>query len=124
MLMGSDCRAQQPFYSYNPNRMGKKSFNTPQAFDGMNQTLAPSVLDTNTKVGDLDSPISASADSMNPYGLSSMYGGFDANFNDAFKSNEFMTSGLNSGQITPNGDWQNLIDGNVWEDNSSQPTAV
>lgn len=111
MLMGGyGQQASQPFYTYNPNPTKFKGGSPP--FDGINQTLAPGVLDTN--VDKYNTPMSATDSALTP--LTGAFG-FDAGF-DPLK-------GFNSGMTTPGeNDWSNLIDANVWEDPSSQPAVA
>lgn len=114
MLMGNqESRNQQPFYSYNPNPSSKshKSLSPPSSqFEGMNQTLAPGMLDTSTLSG-ADSANSPH-DGFGPFG-------YNSNFMEAFKASS------NSGLNTPGEqDWSNLIDANAWDDSSSQQAFV
>lgn len=120
MLLGNqEYKPQQSFYSYNPNGGSSKgkSFSPPSTFDGMNQTLAPGMLDTTyNDACNYNTPFSADS-SMTPQ---SAFGGFgfDLSYNDAFKTSSV------SGLTTPGEhDWANLIDANVWEESSSQQAA-
>ena len=125
MLMGGS-KPEQPFYSYNPTDAysPKKNFTPSSGADGMNQTLAPNMLDTNFSSFGFPGMHSASTDSVlspwNNFGNT----GYEPQFGD-FKSSGFSLSGQTSGQVTPSvDDWSNLIDGNAWEDNSSSQTAL
>ncbi|GAB7361338.1 hypothetical protein MBLNU230_g1394t1 [Neophaeotheca triangularis] len=107
----------QPFYSYNPNGRrkgsGSNSSNNAsptdepsQEFKGMNQTLAPSALDSGNNASNYD-PSASFAPSM-------FSNNFDADmFNPAFSTDPFkMPSGGNSGELTPlgtDGDWGDMI---------------
>ena len=129
MLMGGENKPQQRFYSYNPNGASKKNFNAPSTYDGLDQTLAPGVLDTNvSQMGMSNSPSSAATDSViSPFIANGFTNGFDASYNDAFKPSSFMNnSHFSSGEITPaaDGDWSNFVNGNMWEEPSSQTTIV
>ncbi|GAB7356160.1 hypothetical protein MBLNU459_g6752t1 [Dothideomycetes sp. NU459] len=119
MLMGNqESRTQQPFYSYNPNPSSKpKDLSPPSNFEGMNQTLAPGMLDTPMNSGNSSTP--SGTDSMlSPQDGYGNYN-FTGNFMDPFKGPS------SSGLTTPGEqDWTNLIDANAWEDTSSQPTFV
>lgn len=124
MLMGGD---SHPFYSYNPsnpNGTSSKNFTSTSGAEGMNATLAPGMLDTNVSQFGFPGPQSASTDSVlspwNGFGM-----GFGNQFGDPFKTG-FSASGHTSGQVTPSADqdWSQLIDGNLWEEPSSQPTAA
>ncbi|TIA45763.1 hypothetical protein D6C79_05480 [Aureobasidium pullulans] len=108
MLMGGYGQQQsQPFYTYNPNPSKFKG-NSPQ-FDGINQTLAPGMLDTN--MDKYSTPMSGADSAITPSF------GFDSSF-DPLK-------GFSSGMTTPGeNDWSSLLDSNVWEDQSSQSAAV
>jgi len=127
MLMGGQAKQDQPFYSYNPvdSSNSKKNFTPSSGADGMNQTLAPNMLDTNYPSFGFSHMHSASADSVlspwNNFGNT----GFEPQFGD-FKSSGFSLSGQTSGQVTPSldQDWSNLIDGNAWEDQSSSQPAL
>lgn len=108
-MPGNDSRMQQPFYSYNPNGNSRKPQAYGQAFDGMNQTLAPSMLDTSVGGhGSYSTPQSANADSATtPYGFGM---GFEHGFGAP-------SSASASGQVTPvEGNWQSLIEGDLFND--------
>jgi len=114
---GQDYRPQQAFYSYNPNGSSKtKGFNTP-SYDGMNQTLAPGMLDTHVaEQGNYSTSHSASPSAMTPQ--SGGFFGFDASYADAFKP-------TSSGLVTPGEhDWASLIDAGAWEEPSQQSAAA
>ena len=72
MLMGG--HDAQPFYSYNPNGSSKTKGTSPP-FDGINQTLAPGMLDTNVadRGGNYNTPISGTDSVMTPQ---TGFGGF------------------------------------------------
>lgn len=117
-MQGNDNRAQQPFYSYNPNGTGRKPQQAHQqpSFEGMNQTLAPSMLDTSfVDQAAYGTPHSATPDSLtNPYAFNTSGMVFDHQngFPDALQA---PSSGTLSGQITPaEGNWQSLIDGDMF----------
>ncbi|KAI4731680.1 hypothetical protein E4T49_00697 [Aureobasidium sp. EXF-10728] len=114
MLMGGYGQQQsQPFYTYNPNPTKFKG-NSP-CFDGINQTLAPGMLDTN--MDKYNTPTSVVDSALTP----STTFGFDSNF-DPLKG--FSHNNV-SGMTTPGeNDWSNLLDSNVWEEQGSQPAAV
>lgn len=120
MLLGNqEYRPQQSFYSYNPNGSSKsKGLSSPSGYDGMNQTLAPGMLDTTLpEHGNYSTPMQATDSAMTPNSGFGGYG-FESSYTDMFKT--CSTSGL----TTPGEhDWANLIEGNVWEDASSQQTA-
>ena len=122
MLMGGDSNSTYPFYSYNPNDSSKKNFTPSSGAEGMNATLAPGMLDTNVNNFGYLNAHSASTDSVlspwNGFGM-----GFGNQFGDPFKPSNFMTSGQTSGQVTPSidQDWSQLVDGQLWEEPSSQP---
>ena len=129
MLMGGDSKPQQRFYSYNPNGSSKKNFNAPSTYDGLDQTLAPGVLDTNASLmGNSNSPPSAAMDSViSPFITKGFGFGFDNSYSDAFKPSSFMNnSHFSSGEITPaaDNDWSTFVDNNMWEEPSSQPTVT
>lgn len=109
MLLGN--QPQQSFYSYNPNGSCKsKSFSPPSINDGMNQTLAPGMLDTAALGQDnYTTPVSATDSAFTPHG------GFGS-FGVDFSYHDLKTSP--SGFTTPGEhDWANFIS---WEDSSSQ----
>lgn len=121
MLLGNqEYKPQHSFYSYNPNGSSKtKGYSPPSNFDGMNQTLAPGVLDANyNDPSSFGTPMSAADSAMTPQ---SGFGGFgfDSGYADVFKA------GSANGLTTPGEhDWASLIDANVWEEPSSQQTAA
>jgi hypothetical protein len=106
MLMGGCGQQQsQPFYTYNPNPSNSKG-NSP-CFDGINQTFAPDMLDTNM---DKHSSISGAASVVTHSNTFRSDAGFDP------------LKGLSSGMTTPSeNNWSSLLDSNAWEDQSSQP---
>ncbi|KAL1305984.1 hypothetical protein AAFC00_004119 [Neodothiora populina] len=109
MLLGKqDYKPQQSFYSYNPNGASKGKAFSPMA--GMNQTLAPGVLDANFTES-YGTPTSATESNSTPhFGLEGYP--FDNSYNDMFKTSA-------SGLTTPGEhDWANLIDANIWEESS------
>ncbi|KAG9580579.1 hypothetical protein KCV04_g23274, partial [Aureobasidium melanogenum] len=114
MLMGSYGPQQsQPFYTYNPNPTKFKGGSP--CFDGINQTLAPGMLDNN--MDKFSTPMSGADSVLTP----STTFGFDSNF-DALKG--FSHNNV-SGMTTPGeNDWSNLLDSNAWEEQSSQPAVV
>lgn len=117
MLLGKqDYMPQQSFYSYNPNGSSKMRDSNPA--DGMNQTLAPSMLDSSfSGHGSYSTPVSATDSVVTPQGGFGGYG-FENSYSDMFKTS---TSGL----TTPGEqDWANLIDSNVWEESSSQQASA
>lgn len=119
-MNNQEVRASQPFYSYNPNGASKsKGQSPPPNHDGMNQTLAPGVLDANSnEYAAYNTPHSSTDSAFTPY---NGFGGFgyDTSYVEGFKG--YSNSALN----TPGEhDWSNLLDANVWEEPSSQPTAV
>lgn len=125
LMQGGGPSMPQP-YHYNPN--GGKPKNASQPFDGMNQTLAPGMLDT-PFLGDTsfyNTPPSAITDGViSPWTPA----GFGFGFDPSCFSNDPLKPSLtrqNSGTMTPgaDGEWQSLINGNVWEEPSSQPTAA
>lgn len=123
MLMGKhEYNPQQSFYNYNPNGSCTTKSKPFSPDEGINQTLAPSVLDQNTCTsghGSYSTPVSNPDSGFTPM---SGYGrfGYESQFEDMFKSSA-------SGLTTPNAehDWANFIDSNSgWEETSSQQTAV
>ena len=113
MLMGGYGQQQsQPFYTYNPNPSKFKGGSP--CFDGINQTLAPGMLDTNmdkypTPMSGVDSALAPSTNL-----------GFD-NF-DPLKG--FSHNNV-SGMTTPGeNDWSSLLDSNAWEEQASQPAGA
>ena len=129
MLMGNgpNFGQQQPFYSYNPNDTSamKKGFGQPSRSDGMEQTLAPGMLDTNmSSFGFPGAPPTANDGVLSPW--SGVSGGFEPQFGDPFQASTFSVSGQTSGQVTPSveQDWSQLVDGNLWEEPSSQQTTT
>ncbi|KAF1352339.1 hypothetical protein BDV97DRAFT_397371 [Delphinella strobiligena] len=111
LLGDQDYRPQQSFYSYNPNgSCQSKSFSPPSINDGMNQTLAPGMLDTAVLGQDnYSTPVSAADSAITPHG------GFRS-FGVDFSYHDLKTSP--SGFTTPGEhDWANFIS---WEDSSSQ----
>ena len=113
MLMGGYGQQQsQPFYTYNPNPSKFKGGSP--CFDGINQTLAPGMLDTNmdkypTPMSGVDSALAPSTNF-----------GFD-NF-DPLKG--FSHNNV-SGMTTPGeNDWSSLLDSNAWEEQASQPAGA
>jgi len=125
MLLGPNYQPDQPFYNYEDPKQQKTNFSQSTGFNGMNQTLAPSYLDTSVGGYGMDSMPNSAFTDASPFATSAGgYGlGIDSQFNDAFKAGGFGT-GFGSGQVTPNTDkeWQSLIDGNAWEE-QTQPTA-
>lgn len=100
-------RPTQPFYSYNPNGRRKGSGSqssshasptndSPQEFKGMNQTLAPAALDTNSNTPQ---------NTEQSYALHMFSNNYDTDlFNSSFSMDPFkMPSGTNSGELTPLG---------------------
>ncbi|KAG9542001.1 hypothetical protein KCU79_g18282, partial [Aureobasidium melanogenum] len=114
MLMGSYGPQQsQPFYTYNPNPTKFKGGSP--CFDGINQTLAPGMLDNN--MDKFSTPMSGADSILTP----STTFGFDSNF-DPLKG--FSHNNV-SGMTTPGeNDWSNLLDSNAWEEQSSQSAVV
>lgn len=122
----NDQSMHQPFYSYNPNGAMKqqKNFNP---YEGMNQTLAPGVLDTSmaNPMGAYNTPSSAADSVMTPFTPAGYGMAFDNAFNEPFKPSFNPVDGAsNTGDITPSGEWADFIDGNAWEQPSSQPTVA
>lgn len=111
MLMGGyEPSASQPFYTYNPNGSKYKGHPT---FDGINQTLAPGMLDTDK----YSTPMSGTDSVMTPLAVNGAFG-FDSGFDP-------LKGFANSGMTTPGeNDWSNLLDANVWEESNSQPTVA
>ena len=117
----SASKQQQPFYSYNPNGKPKSSSSTPPAtFDGLNQTLAPSSLDTSvgTSYSNGYDTISraAATDSFTPVFTPNSFGmGFDNNFN----VDPFSSSANSSGHVTPGGfddQFASFVDPGMWDE--------
>jgi len=108
MLMGGYGQQQsQPFYTYNPNPSKFKGGSP--CFDGINQTLAPGMLDTN--MDKYSTPMSGVDSAFTP----STTFGFD-NF-DPLKG--FSHNNV-SGMTTPGeNDWSSMLDSNVWEEQGS-----
>ncbi|KAF2157371.1 hypothetical protein K461DRAFT_15949 [Myriangium duriaei CBS 260.36] len=121
MLMGSSSMPMQSNYGYDSGS-SKYGYGKDPSFSGMDQTLAPGFLDTSVSGFDMGMDPSSAFDSASPFATSA--GGFGSGFDDMFRSNIF-THDAASGQVSPAGDreWQNFIDGNVWDDSSSQPNA-
>ncbi|KAI5272349.1 hypothetical protein E4T47_04443 [Aureobasidium subglaciale] len=112
MLMGNYGQQQsQPFYTYNPNPSKLKDGSP--SFDGINQTLAPGMLDNN--MDKYSTPMSG-ADSV----LTPTFG-YDSSF-DPIKG--FSHNNV-SGMTTPGeNDWASLLDSNAWEVQSSNSATV
>jgi hypothetical protein len=112
MLMGNYGQQQsQPFYTYNPNPSKFKGGNL--SFDGINQTLAPGMLDTS--MDKYSTPMSATDSAITP-----STSGFS--FDPSFDANKGFS---HSGMTTPGeNDWSSLLDSNVWEESTSQQTNV
>jgi len=110
----SSSKPTQPFYSYNPNGRAKGTSsptNQPSMPQppmlGMNQTLAPPMLDTKAQF--TSSPATDSV--ISPYTPATGYG---YSFNDAFIMDPLQEP--SSGQITPgDNDWQGLLN-ESWDD--------
>ncbi|KAH0291274.1 hypothetical protein M436DRAFT_56418 [Aureobasidium namibiae CBS 147.97] len=113
MLMGGYGQQQsQPFYTYNPNPSKFKGGSP--CFDGINQTLAPGMLDTN--MDKYPTPMSGVDSALTP----SNTFGFD-NF-DPLKG--FSHNNV-SGMTTPGeNDWSSLLDSNAWEEQASQSAVA
>ena len=112
-------KTQQPFYSYNPNGKPKGSTGVQAGVEGLNQTLAPSSIDTS--VGGYDpsvftnTPQSAATEMLNsPFSSAGMY-----NFDNSFSMDQFKPAnsvGNSSGHVTPGisneeiGNWADFFD--------------
>ena len=107
-------KSSQPFYSYNPNGKPKSGGPSPSSQDGMNSTLAPSMIDTS--VGYVQTPESATIDSaVTPFTPAGYGFGYDSW--GGFDMLKDPSSVATSGQVTPaEGDWQGFLNNNVWDD--------
>lgn len=114
MLMGGQFDANQ---AYSEDGMPIKS--EMHAYGGMDQTLAPSALDTTVGGYNADSGPDSAFTQASPFATSA--GGFGYGADSAYEAFKG-TSLAGSGEATPSGEWHSFIDGNVWEQQSSQPT--
>lgn len=97
---------QQNFYSYNPNGKPKTGSNgsmSQSSFDGLNQTLLPSHINTNVSGTEsfMSPALTGSDPSYTPYSAQT-YGGNNFSFdNSMFTFDPVNASGSTSGHITP-----------------------
>jgi len=121
--MMNSAKAQQPFYSYNPNSFNKPRHGIP-SYEGMNQTLAPGPHDSMSESSNWPTPPSTTTESA-PTPFTPAFGySFDPNNgHDVFQKGFGMPSPdmQRSGYVTPaEAEWTTFIDPSSWAD----PTAA
>lgn len=119
--MMNPSKAQQPFYSYNPNSFNNKPRQSYPSYDGMNQTLAPGALDAMADSTNWPTPPSATTDgAQTPFTPAFNFSSFDMNGgNDTFQKGYGLPSPdmQRSGYITPGeAEWTTFIDPSSWAD--------
>lgn len=121
--MASGMVKTQPFYSYNPNNFAKGRSMHP-SFDGMNQTLAPGALDTNSNDA-TNWPTPASASTLSAESVTTPFAtnAFTMGFPDAgligTDVNKFQQFNLSSLPTPGEAEWNCFIDSSSYEDNAN-----
>ena len=109
MLMSGNSAMAPMFFSPNAYDFAPKQAEFYPSFDGMNSTLAPSVLDATSN-------LQTTADSVTPLNATSHDDCFNTNFAD-LKGVEF--SGSQNSNSTGDGNWDAFINHNSWSENGT-----